>query len=234
MLRKVISSLLFCITLLCLSTCNVYAYDTYDVPSDSSFKTFMDYGAITNKSSKQYKLQEKSVTNANGLRIYDNRYTIALGTAFNAPVGTYVDVVLSTGYVLQCVVGDLKQNAHTDASNLQVAHNGNIVEFIVDKDYLSKDVRVRGDVSYIENFDGYVDKIIVYKTDEELIDYNEDVVVNYKEPKSVLITDKYSIELPSGENIYILEYDNDMSNSFSCDEEVYSNTNIGSYYFITK
>ena len=86
----------------------------YDIPKTRGFKSYMPYTAITNKKSKQYKLQQLASTGAYGIRVVDSRYLVAIGTAFNAEVGTYIDLILEDGFVIPCIVGDVKSPRHTD------------------------------------------------------------------------------------------------------------------------
>lgn len=137
----------------------------YEMPHNSAFKAYMSYKKITNKSSKQYRLQQSATTDSNGLRRYNGRYMVAVGSYFGAPVGTYLDVELSTGELLRCVIGDRKQDIHTDSLNLQ-AHNGNIIEFIVDVKALDPHVASSGDISNIPGFSGYVVSVTVYEEGE--------------------------------------------------------------------
>lgn len=137
------------------------AATTYSTPTNSEFKAYMDYRKITNKGSKAYKLQLESETDENGLRIYDGRYCVAVGTFFDAPVGTYIDVTLTTGVTLHCVVGDIKQNAHTDERNMQCS-NGNIVEFIVDTPHMDSACKHAGSMHKLPGFEGGVSSITVF------------------------------------------------------------------------
>lgn len=207
MLRKVISKFLgLTLSLLIISMpVTVNAKTTYDVPNNSDFKSFMDYRTITSTNSKQYQLQQKCVTTNNGLRIYNGRYTVAIGTGFDAKVGTYIDVHLSTGEVLQCIVGDIKKNVDTDATNMQVAHNGNIVEFIVDANELPKSVKSKGSISAIDEFSGYVDTITKYSDEDTTsIDW-QPVVTDVEETNKFLVTNKYTIDVADN-TLYVVEY----------------------------
>lgn len=135
---------------------------TYSVNGDKS-KTYMDYRKITDRSSKQYRLQLRATTNEeNGLRMLRNRFMIAIGSYFGCKVGQYVDVVLSDGEVLNCIVGDAKQDIHTDSSNLH-GLNGDTVEFIVNETVLKETTPVIGNISDVsEVFDGKVVELRVY------------------------------------------------------------------------
>ena len=135
----------------------------YDVPKTRGFKSYMPYTAITNKKSKQYKLQQIASTGAYGIRVVDSRYLVAIGTAFNAEVGTYIDLILEDGFVIPCIVGDVKSPRHTDSSNMITMHNGCVSEFIIDSKALHKSIKKSGDVSSCnENWSGCVRAIVVY------------------------------------------------------------------------
>ena len=135
----------------------------YDIPKTRGFKSYMPYTAITNKKSKQYKLQQIASTEAYGIRVVDSRYLVAIGTAFNAEVGTYIDLILEDGFVIPCIVGDVKSPRHTDSSNMITMHNGCVSEFIIDSKALHKSIKKSGDVSSCnENWNGCVRAIVVY------------------------------------------------------------------------
>lgn len=135
----------------------------YDVPKTRGFKSYMPYTAITNKKSKQYKLQQIASTGAYGIRVVDSRYLVAIGTAFNAEVGTYIDLILEDGFVIPCIVGDVKADKHTDSTNMVTSANGCVSEFLIDSKALHKSIKRSGDVSSCnENWNGCVRAIVVY------------------------------------------------------------------------
>lgn len=200
----------------------VYAGQIYDVPTNSSFKSYMSYKTITSVNSKQYKLQQQCVTNELGLRVFNAYYTIAIGTGFNASVGDYVDVTLSSGNVLHCVCGEIKKDIHTDASNKQCS-NGNVVEFIVDTDVMDAYVLKRGDISCYAGFEGDVVSIEVLSNDE--VQVTNEV---QQQSQNYLVIDKYCTELPNGSKLYtvVYGYGSDF-NSIICSEEYYNSVVIG-------
>lgn len=124
-------------------------------------KSYMYYQAITNTSSKQYRLQNRAYTNSEGLRMLNGRYMIALGSRYSINIGQYVDLVLDNGTIIECILGDAKSDRHTDVTN-SIALDGSVAEFIVDTN-LNSDSKYRGDVSYsYEGWDSPVAKVIVY------------------------------------------------------------------------
>ena len=140
-------------------------YKVYDLPKYYPYygqKAYENYTAITNRFSKQYKIEEVAHTDEYGFRIYDDRYLIAIGTYFNAPVGTYIDVELENGVIIPCIVGDIKADVDTEANNVYSLTCGCASEFIVDGYKINP--YTRGDVSSIfEDWESPVVHIIVYE-----------------------------------------------------------------------
>jgi hypothetical protein len=141
-------------------------YRSVYIPNYSGTKTWMAYTAITMKSSPQYRLQQVAYTGKYGIRMYDGRYCIAVGTGVTSNIGTYVDLVLANGTVLQCVIGDIKANAHTNSSNLMTIHSNCCSEFIIDIKNLNSMAKRMGDMSYVCNeWKSRVVEIRVYDVD---------------------------------------------------------------------
>lgn len=143
--------------LLTLTLASTMIFSVPDI--DSDFKAYMDYRAITNTKSPQYKLQQVSGTDENGIRTHNGYYLIALGTYYSTNIGDRFKITLDSGEVLLCEVGDIKADCDTDETNRYVPCNGNIVEFIVDTKKLPDDVRMMGTVSAIDIFEGNVESI---------------------------------------------------------------------------
>ena len=94
----------------------------------------------------------------------DGRYCIAVGSAFTTKLGTYIDLVLSNGFVIPCILADCKADKDTDPSNRITVHDNSAVEFIVHIDSLPLNVKQRGDVSFVdENWNSQVTTIRVYE-----------------------------------------------------------------------
>lgn len=228
MFKKVISKLFAVTCLLCVfcTSLPVLAATTYDVPSNNSFKSYMDYRTIKSKDTRQYDLRLLSTTTDNGLRIYNGRYLIAIGTGYNAPAGSYVDVTLDTGVVLQCVVGDIKANCDTDPTNKQDKNNNSVIEFVVDNDRIKRLTNGSGNVSSIEPFAGEVVSITVYgPEDMAAIDW-QNVVIDFEKTNSYLVTDKYCFEV-NGTTLYFVEYMSSTNyNTISVDKETYDSLTV--------
>ena len=143
---------------------NEIEYIEYEVPENNGFKSFMIHTSITDKSSKQYDLQNNyAYTDESGLRKVDGRYCIAIGTAFNSEIGDYADLILDNGEVICAIVSDIKADIHTDSNNIATKSNGCVSEFIVDSKQLNKYVKKHGDISHHkEEWDSPVIKIKIY------------------------------------------------------------------------
>lgn len=107
----------------------------YPITDGNTTKTVLPYKAF-GKNTNQAKLQSLCQTNEVGLRVYDGRFTIAVGTYFNTAIGQYFDLVLENGIVIPCIMGDLKADIHTDSRGLFTEASGCMTEFIVDRTYL--------------------------------------------------------------------------------------------------
>jgi hypothetical protein len=134
----------------------------YTIPDYKGAKTYMTHkkkngSARFAKSSRQYALQQLAETEEMGFRVVDGRYCVAIGSHFNTQIGQYFDLVLDNGIVIPCVMGDLKSNSHTDASNIITVASGCASEFIVDKDVFRGTV-----VKQYKGWESKVKKIIVY------------------------------------------------------------------------
>ena len=135
--------------------------------ADGSFKTYMDYRTITNKASSQYKLQQECWTDKNGFRRYEDCYVVALGTYYSEQAGKKFTIEFEDGGVIDVIVGDIKDDKHTDKFNQYIPMNGNIVEFIVDVKKIQDLPKRMGDMSHTDgvNLKGAI--IGIYEIGEE-------------------------------------------------------------------
>ena len=125
-------------------------------------KSFMDFTKITLQSSPQYKLQQLAETNEDGLRTVNGRYCIAVGSRYTTLIGQYIDLILENGEIIPCILGDQKDDKHTDEENM-IALDGSLSEFIVETDRLCANVKVTGDFSYLKKkWKSNVSEVIVY------------------------------------------------------------------------
>jgi hypothetical protein len=101
-------------------------------PMGAKAKTYMDYRAITDQSSKQWKLLQTMTIGYDGMIRDDDGYiAAALGSAFG-PIGSRYIFTLEDGKELPIIKADQKQDRHTCDDNIFGLNNWDIIEFIVD------------------------------------------------------------------------------------------------------
>lgn len=149
-----------------LTEARPHSYEVFTPCSTSStFKSYMDYRAITNTSSQQYKLQQTALTK-NGYRIFENRIMIAIA---GFSVGDKLDLYLESGEVLETVVGDIKANTSCEHPD------GSIVEFIVDTTTMPSRVKLLGNYNSI-----HVGSVLKIHKIQEGVDYSGTLKKGYK------------------------------------------------------
>lgn len=97
----------------------------------SDFKTYMYASAITNTASAQYQLISRAYVGDYGIMMVDGCYLVAMGTAYANYIGQKYQVTFETGQVINVMIGDVKQDIHTDQYNSAGIANGDLLEFIV-------------------------------------------------------------------------------------------------------
>lgn len=142
-------------------------YTAYAAPYTSGMKSYMPYSvrdrSIFAQSSNQYKLQELCNTGNYGIRQYNGRYCVAIGSYFGTAIGQYFDLILENGASIPCIMADQKADCHTDDSNIITVANGCMTEFVVDSDNLNSDAKRMGDISYCsEDWKSRVVEVRVY------------------------------------------------------------------------
>lgn len=144
-------------------------YESMGVPGiNSSFKTYMDYRTITDRTSPQYNFvhtwgwsDENGFMRANGewdLGITDDYYMIALGSYYGTEIGTKYQITTNTGNVFYGVLCDQKDDRHTNSTH-QYAGNNDVVEFIVDTNSLRSDVKRMGSANVYMPLNGSIASI---------------------------------------------------------------------------
>ena len=120
------------------------------------FKPWTGYRAYTLKSSPQYRLQQIAYSDENGLRMVADpegceRYCIALGTTWAGgtpnDIGRCVNIYMQDGSILRCVLADVKKVEDTLDCEGLYGLNGDLIEFIVDREKLAASVKRSGTVS---------------------------------------------------------------------------------------
>lgn len=125
---------------------------------DTSIKTWMDYRAITDTSSPQWRLQQDAYTDENGLRKVGDYYCVAFGTGISNGIGSKFKVTFDNGNEILVIVADHKADRHTDKTNtyMNINDKANVMEFIVDSNKLNNTAKVMGNVNYISDFEGQI------------------------------------------------------------------------------
>ncbi len=138
--------------------------------TNTSMKTYMHYKTITNKSSEQYKLQNRDDvwTDEEGFRRLGDKFIVAVGTYYSKEVGQELIIELDNGTTFDAIVGDIKDDKHTDSTNRQHKVDKSVIEFIVDLKKLDNTIKKMGDCSYsnMNDFKGNISNIIVLPKDE--------------------------------------------------------------------
>lgn len=107
-------------------------------PKGDKSKTYMDYRAITNKSSNQWKLlQTLNFDNDGFIRDEEGYIGVALGSYFG-PIGSRWVFYLKDGTELPVIKVDQKQDKHTCKDNIYGLNNWDIIEFVVDSSKMPK------------------------------------------------------------------------------------------------
>lgn len=108
--------------------------ENMNVCSSETFKSWMPYTAITNRSSDQWALQIEAVTDKNyGFRMIDGYILVAMGAEYG-PVGTKYIIQFEDKKVINAMIGDIKHEGCTSTPD------GSMIEFIVDKDIVPESI----------------------------------------------------------------------------------------------
>lgn len=128
---------------------------TLPICSNSTFKSWMPYDALSVRTSNQWKLQQKAITGHHGIREVDGYMLVAMGNFYaKDTIGKRFHITLSTGQELKVMTGDVKDDKHTDEKNCFTKHDNSMIEFIVDMKGLDPAVRYHGDFNFI--FPGHI------------------------------------------------------------------------------
>ena len=116
-----------------------------EVCSNETFKSYMGYEAITDTTSKQWKLQQEAETeSAYGLRMLNDYFMIAVTSRYGE-IGDVLEIDFHGGSML-AIIGDIKGKGHDSCQSLR---DGSVVEFIVDSEKLHPTIRKLGDLNVL-------------------------------------------------------------------------------------
>lgn len=160
-----------------------------EVCSSSSSKTYMDYRAINNTRSKQYKyIQEYMTVDETGLLVDQEGFIgAALGSYFGK-IGDRFYFTLDSGIVLPLVMIDAKANTDT-ANGCMQAHDKSVIEFVIDTNLAAEyfgrfgnGLVLQGNFNNYKLFRGEIVKVekVTEVVNEKYVTYsqNEDTYIN--------------------------------------------------------
>lgn len=134
---------------------------TVNIPKSSNYtglKAWTSYTSIRPTSTQSYAIvnDESAFTDSNGLRLIDGRYLIASPSGISSTIGTYVDLILQNGTVIECIVGQAIPDNQSDSTNhlfTDVENNYTCAKFLVynSGDDLNPEIRQSGDCSYAQD-----------------------------------------------------------------------------------
>ena len=132
-------------------------YEGY-IPGDTGFRSYEPYTAIGHGSIQETILWH-ATPDENGLMSINGRPLVAIGTGWGYWLYDEITVYTDEGSY-DCIVGDIKADAHTNWTNKVTAANGCVVEFIVDPWAMDPAVKGTGSISSIPKYHGYVTDIV--------------------------------------------------------------------------
>lgn len=135
-------------------------FTSMDLPDGipGTFKSWMNYAAITSTTTRQYHVKALAKTDPNGYRVINGKYLVAMASYYG-PVGTELRITLSSGRVFYVIIGDQKSDRHTDPLNQYHLSDKSILEFIVDPDKFLNTAALRSGNLSNDGFEGAIVKI---------------------------------------------------------------------------
>ena len=132
---------------------------------DNYFKSYMDYRAITDKNSYQYKLihsEKISICSDGLLRDKNGFIAVALGSYYSTKIGERFIITFENGNKIKVITCDAKADKDTiNGANHKT--DGSMIEMIIDvskaKKYYPMGIKM-GDFNYEEGFQGNIIKIV--------------------------------------------------------------------------
>ena len=138
--------------------------DLLPLPSvDTSIKFFTDYRCYSNEGTPHNRLQAVCYTDENGFRRFNDDYVVALGSFYSTAIGDRFRVRLDSGVGFTVIVGDGKADCDTDVNNMYTPcvnydgeSVGNMLEFIIDEEFLPVEIYAYGSLDYYDFMKGSV------------------------------------------------------------------------------
>ena len=109
-----------------------------------SVKSWMDYRAITNTSTKNYQIAQSATPDAHGFMKESGRYCVALGSYYG-DIGDEFRITFEDGQTIRAIKTDGKSDKHTDATRSYCIYDESLVEFLVIPEQLDEEIKLSGD-----------------------------------------------------------------------------------------
>jgi len=139
----------------------------------SNMKLCTDYRFYNIVGTPHNRLQRVAWTDEFGCRRYNNDYIVALGSFYSIDIGDRFEVTLDTGRTFTIIVGDGKADVDTDINNMYTPcfnyggeYCANLLEFIIDKEIMSKNAYAYGSLDYHDEFAGDIIKMVYLGRDQ--------------------------------------------------------------------
>lgn len=134
------------------------------LPTHVKFCT--DYRCYNLWYTPHYRLQQAAYTDEKGLRRFNDDYIVGLGKFYSESIGDRFKITLDTGNEFTVFFGDGKAPCDCDGNNMYTPcknYNGeecaNVLEFIIDKEAISKEVYAYGSIDCLAEFAGNIVKM---------------------------------------------------------------------------
>ena len=125
------------------------------VMSDSTVKPYMDYRAITDYSSPQYRIVSQATHESDGTLTVDGYTCVALGQQYGEVGDRFIVTIGGKEYKL--IMADAKRYCDTTGGAGWTGTNGHVVEMVVDSGMLPSECRVLGDCNSL--MPGSIEKV---------------------------------------------------------------------------
>ena len=129
-------------------------------------KSCTDYRCYNLWYTPHYRLQQVAYTDSDGLRRFNKDYIVAMGAFYSVNIGDRFKITLDKGNEFTVILGDGKAPIDCDPINMYapcVGYDGNecanVLEFIMDKDTISRDVYAYGSIDCLDKFAGNIVKM---------------------------------------------------------------------------
>lgn len=127
---------------------------------ETSFHLYMDYRALTDTASKQWELQQMAWTDSDGFRRIGDDYCVALGTVYGE-IGDRFIITTDEENTYTAIMSDAKGSDAVFYDDIHswyhcVGNGCNVVEFVVQTEYLPSAVTISGSCGAVDYLSGNI------------------------------------------------------------------------------